>query len=807
MNFLTPWQIHPAQWLLHSKKFVAVLCLFISFTTRGQDPFLNKLTISLDRYEAKEQKEKIYLQTDKAFYLAGEICWFKSYCVDATTQKPFSLSKVAYVELINAQGKPVLQGKIALEKGIGSGSFFLPPSLPSGAYTIRSYTNWMKNFGPEYFFGKNITIVNTLKIERDTAFAKAAGIDMQFFPEGGHLVDGIPCVVGFKATDETGMGVAVEGDIVGPDNKPLVHFQSQHLGMGRFTITPSSSVIYKAYVKTGGNRLTIANFPAVQSKGYALSVSSGSDSLLTISAFSNTEDSRPLYLVIHTRGVIKYTALLPLSAGQASLTLTKSILGEGVSSITLFNADQRAVSERLVFRMPRPLDLAAQSEMEEYGTRKKVSAHIRINSHLSDSTHASLGLSVYRVDSLQTEDDADIRAYLYLTSDIKGYIENPEYYFNHPGPSAETALDNLLLTQGWRRFAWDDIVRSGDPTFEYIPEWAGHIVTGHITDRVTGQPLENESVNLAGPAIKSQLANSLSNKQGLLLYDFPNLMGSNVLVMQNDNRTDTNYRLDISNPFSEKMADKPSLPFKLNPDFKNELSIYNVSSQVQNVFLLDNLMKFKTPLYRDSTYFYGQPDAKFFLDDYTRFNTMEEVLREYITGIAVRKRQGNFYIRVMDDPIKLFFDQDPLILLDGVPLTNADEVMDIDPLKIKKIEVVNREYFLGTLVASGIFALYSYNNDMAGVPLNSHALILEYDGLQLQREFYQPKYDVNSKAADRIPDFRNVLIWKPDIVIGKSGVADIDFYSSDMKGRYMGVVEGLDENGVAGTTRFYFDVP
>ena len=807
MNFLTVWQKYRTEWLLDAKKFVAALCLFTSLGARGQDPFLQKLTSSLDQYQAKEQKEKIYLQTDKSFYLSGEICWFKSYCVDAAMQRPFSLSKVAYVELINGAGKPVLQGKIAMEKGIGSGSFFLPPSLPTGAYKIRSYTNWMKNFGPEYFFEKNITVVNTLKIDRDSVPSKTTGIDIQFFPEGGNLVDGISSVVGFKATDEQGKGIAVEGDIVGADNKPLVHFQSQVFGMGRFTFTPSAGISYKAYVKTAGNRLTVASFPAVMAKGYSLNVESTTDSLVTINAFSNIDDGgKPLYLLIHTRGLAKYTALLPLTAGKASLSLSKSQLGEGISTITLFSADQRPVSERLIFRLPRALDLAAQSEMEEYATRKKISTHIRINSGLSDSTHASLGLSVYRIDSLQTEDEADMRAYLYLTSDINGYIEHPEYYFNHSGPTAETALDNLLLTQGWRRFSWDAVTGTENRTFEYVPEWAGHIVTGRITEKTSGQPLANESVNLAGPAIKSQLANSLSNKQGLLLYDFPSLMGSNVLVMQNDNRTDSNYRLDISNPFSEKIADKPGGTFKLKPDFKNELAIYNVSSQVQNVFLLDNLMKFKSPLYHDSTYFYGEPDAKYFLDDYTRFNTMEEVLREYITNISVRKRQGNFYIRVFDDPIKLFFDQDPLLLLDGVPLTNADEVMAIDPLKIKKIEVVNREYFLGTLVASGIVAIYSYNNDMAGVQLSSRALIMEYDGLQLQREFYAPKYDVNPSATARIPDFRNVLIWKPDIVIDKKGVADIDFYSSDMKGRYMGVVEGLDQNGVVGTTRFYFDV-
>src|ERR1700730_14095522 len=97
---------------LISKKFIAPFCLLFSLVSLGQDPFLNKLTGSLSGYEAKEQKEKIYLQTDKSFYISGEICWFKAYIVDAYMNRPFTLSKVAYVELLNHDSKPVLQGKI-----------------------------------------------------------------------------------------------------------------------------------------------------------------------------------------------------------------------------------------------------------------------------------------------------------------------------------------------------------------------------------------------------------------------------------------------------------------------------------------------------------------------------------------------------------------------------------------------------------------------------------------------------------------------------------------------------------------------
>jgi hypothetical protein len=473
----------------------------------------------------------------------------------------------------------------------------------------------------------------------------------------------------------------------------------------------------------------------------------------------------------------------------------------------LFSAGQQAVCERLVFRMPSNLDLSAQSEMDEYQTRKKVTTHIHLNNPVSDSSiPANLAMSVFRVDSLQNEEGQDIRSYLYLSSDIKGNIEHPEYYFTHKGEPYESAIENLMLTQGWRRFKWDDILKNTDPTFEYIPEWTGHVINARITDRINGKPVENEGVYLAGPGIKSQLAGSVSNKNGQLLFDLPHLLGSNVIVLQTENRADSNYRIDVSNPFSEKYSGNFYPALKINSTLKSDLQFYNIGTQVQNVYLLSNLIKFKAPVYSDSTSFYGEPDKKFFLDDYTRFNTMEEVVREYITGVSVHRSRDRFTFRMMNDPQKIFFDQDPLIVLDGVPIFDATEVMTIDPLKIKKIEIVNRKFFLGSVVASGIFALYSYNNDMAGLQMSNHALILDYEGLQLQREFYSPKYDASQTSLKRLPDFRNVLAWEPNIEIGKSGEAEISFYSSDRKGKYVGVVEGIDQNGVAGSTKFYFEV-
>ncbi|HEY2649356.1 MAG TPA: hypothetical protein VGI38_09175, partial [Puia sp.] len=429
------------------KKFITALSFMICGACLAQDPFISKLATNLYEHETMESKEKIYLQTDKSFYISGELLWFKSYVVDASRNKFFSLSKVAYVEVLNRDSKPVMQGKILVQKGIGSGSFFIPLSLPTGSYKIRAYTNWMKNFGADYYFEKNITIVNTMKRNQDTLAQKITSFDIQFFPEGGNLVDGIASIVGFKAVDENGTGVNVDGDIVDQDKAIVAHFKSGQFGMGRFEINPSASKQYKAYVRMDGNQLTVANLPAVLTKGYTLKLVSDQNNLTIYTSSNYDGDNRPLYLLIHTRGLAKYANSLQLDHGKGSISIPLSTIGEGISSVTLFSANQQAVCERLFFRMPSSLDLSAQSEMEEYQTRKKITTHIHLNnSQVDSSVSANLAMSVFRIDSLQNEESPDIRSYLYLSSDIKGNIEHPEYYFTHKGGQVESAIENLMLT-------------------------------------------------------------------------------------------------------------------------------------------------------------------------------------------------------------------------------------------------------------------------------------------------------------------------------------------------------------------------
>ncbi len=208
-----------------------------------------------NNYNADVLQEKLYLHTDKNGYTAGEVLWFKIYDVDGIFMKPLDLSKVAYVELLDDKQNPVLQTKIALEAGTGSGSVYIPVNLSTGNFTLRAYTSLMKNFSADYYFSKQLAIINPLKSPDAVGKPVESAFDIQFFPEGGKLVSGISSVVGVKATGQYGKSVAFRGAVLNQKNDTVARFVPLKFGIGHFIFKPESNAVYHAVVFIDGKKI------------------------------------------------------------------------------------------------------------------------------------------------------------------------------------------------------------------------------------------------------------------------------------------------------------------------------------------------------------------------------------------------------------------------------------------------------------------------------------------------------------------------------------------------------------------------
>lgn len=775
-----------------------ILSLYLCPAGLCQSYSADSLISKFNKFRENNLQEKIYVHTDQQFYLTGETIWFKVYCVDASFHKPLSISKVAYIELLDKGKTSVLQAKVELQNGHGSGSVFLPATLQSGNYVLRAYTQWMRNFGHDFYFEKKVTIVNPF-VTPEYEKAKAVPLTAAFFPEGGHLVDNIESKVGFRISSPNNSG-HIKGAVIDNNNDTVTVFKPLKFGLGNFVFTPRPGHSYKAVVTDVHGQKSIHPFPESKPFGYVMSVAENNNRLtVTVTGnFPHADTANVIYLLTHTRQINPKVEVADFNSRKKSFTIDTNKLPEGITHLTVFDEQQKPVCERLYFKRPvATLQLNAKTARQEYRTRQNVNLEITSSMQGGPQVNDHISVAVYKNDSLSEARIANIHNYLWLLSDLSGNIESPEYYFDSNDSLLEEATDNLMLTHGWRRFKWEQI-SDGKSSFKFLPEYRGHLIKAKVTKN--DSPAEGVLSFLSIPGTNARLFPGRSNGQGEVIYEVGQLKGRSRLITQVSQ--DVSARIQFESPFSTE-APATTLPvFILNPDTEKELLTRSIAMQVQDIYHEETGLK---PTPQDSISFYGHADETYHLDDYTRFQVMEEVMREYVPGVFVRKRQDGFYFIVIDIVNDGVFKDDPMIMLDGVPLFDADKIMAVDPRKIKKLEVIKRRYFFGSHTMDGIVSYTTYNGDVAGVELDPSSVVIDYEGIQAQREFVYPKYDTQKQFESRTPDRRYLLYWNPHITT-KNGTANLEFSTSDIKGNFLVVIEGITDAGLAGSTSCIFTV-
>jgi hypothetical protein len=796
-----------------TKKFICYLLvagLAGHVFAQSSEPVL--LTQQFDNYRKNSLPEKIYVHTDKNFYLAGEILWFKLYAVDGFFHQPLDMSKVAYVELLDLNNNPILQTKIKLEKGRGNGSFFVPVNINSGNYTFRAYSNWMKNFGAGYFFEKQVTIINTQKVSVLPAQQSRAAFDVHFYPEGGNLVNGLQSKVAFGVVDQTGKGIACKGVVINERKDTVAHFQTLKFGLGNFTFTPQANQLYTALLTLSNGTTLNRELPKAYTRGYVMTLETTNPKTIKLTVRYGEgelkQEAAMVYLFAHTRGAVKAAMGASIQNGVAIFLVDKDKLGDGISHFTIFNSDKKPVCERLYFKYPsQKLLVNVKADSPTYKVRQKVNINLTSTDQDGKPLEADLSMAVYRIDSLQLPGEAGINEYLWLGSDLVGAIESPGYYFNGTEEVTVAAMDNLMLTKGWRRFRWEDVLQNKKPFFQYVPENNGHIIYGKVINSKTGTAAANIQSFLSAPGTNTMFRTSLSNDSGRVKFEMKNLYGTSSIILQTNAEAGDQYRVEVDNPFSVQYNQRSLNPFTM--PVKNPLTLldHNIGVQVENMYQGDKRKQLNYELV-DTTSFYYKPNEMYLLDNYVRFTTMEEVLREYVVAVNVRKRNGKFHLPVYDDGanINKLFENDPLILLDGAPVFDIEKLMRYDPLKIRKLDVITRQYYFGNMSFEGIINLFTYNGDLQGFDLDTNSTVIDYEGLQLEREFYSPVYKTAEQVTSHMPDFRNVLNWSPTIKTSKQGAYQTGFYCSDLPGKYAVVVQGLTQSGISGSTLTFFEV-
>ncbi|SKB86330.1 hypothetical protein [Daejeonella lutea] len=653
---------------------------------------------------------------------------------------------------------------------------------------------------------KQLTSIFPLK----NSFADA---DIQFFPEGGESVEGVRSKIGFKAVGEKGLGIGVSGEIVDNAGKIVSTLESQHLGMGVFALAPEAGQSYKAnLIFSNGIKKTVT-LPTAKSAGIVLSVINTDPTNLLLRITSNnsyftSNQNKSFYIVARSKGVICYAAKASLTASSFSASIPKDKFPTGITQVTLFTSSGEPVTERLVFiKHQEVVTLTVNSDKKTYGVRQPVKMTVTAKAN-NVPVEGNFSISVVNETKVPHDENKEttILSSFLLSSELKGFIEDPNYYFNQVNEKKRADLDLLMLTQGYRKFAYKDILANKTPNISFLPE-QGMEFSGTLRS-ANGMPVSKGSLKLVVP--KSRFyAEALTDANGI--FRFKNVVLPDSAEASITARTATGARnmmimLDGSAfPGVTKNVNAPSEALNidsiLSPYLQNSQRQYRLTAQ-----MLQEVVVKAAPIKKASHNDYPALSGLSMLADHTleneRFkgcNVMISCLQGAAMGLTYA--DNNFYVtRVYNSGLRV-----PVaIFLDGMQI-EATFVNNIVPSDVESVEIflkddlglVNRTY--GT---NGVLSIYSKKDakkpvtaaDLKKLFPPNNVLTFNPQGFIKSREFYSPKY-LTPESRSSGSDLRTTVYWNPRIFTDKNGNMSFEFYNGDNKGNYKATVEGTDING------------
>ncbi|WP_295674755.1 TonB-dependent receptor plug domain-containing protein [uncultured Mucilaginibacter sp.] len=805
------------------KKFFLMAVIFglgvrtIAFAQPGTDA-VNTAVSNLKSLLTDHIIEKAYLHFDRPYpyYVAGEIVYFKAYVTLGEKHEASTLSNILHVDLIDKNDVLMQSIVLQLTGGTAWGDFLLPDSLQKGSYRIRAYTQWMRNDKTPYFYDQYISVSSANGGQLAENTTQGLKPNLQFFPEGGSLVADVPARLAYKALGTNGLGVNVKGIVVDNDHKEVAKINSPHLGMGMFEFIPETGKTYKAMVTFADGSQGSVDLPVAQPKGITLAVNTDDPAKIAIviranRAYYKENQNRKLNLLVYYSGALKRYS--PVLDGEIlGLDLPAKDFPTGILKFTLLSETGEQLNERISFiQNPDLLNLALTPNKQVYSARENVQVSLNVKNKEGNPVSGSFSVSVVDESKILVDEDAEntILSYLLLSTEVKGYIEKPNYYFANVTKETRAGLDILMLTQGYRRFDWTALENGNLPVTANAFAAEKTMDISGVFKTKSGAPIPDCVLTLI-PKSGGNLQTATTDNEGKFRFLNMDFSAGTAFVLKAMSSSGKKGVLTLDKPLvppvivpGEPANKKYNASADLLMSFQDErkAKIAEASNLITNQVTTDtkgNSAKRLDNYHSSNIGGPGHADQVVLGDAIKDAPSISSGLNGLLHGV-----QFNNGVPSLQTGVTLSgggAQIDPmLVIFDGVTLGNGVSVDIINPGSVDAVELLKgaSASIYGAAGGQGVLVITTRSNiaseQVISKEMSPGIFSIEPKGFFKALEFYSPAY-ASQNAANK-PDQRTTIYWKPDVITDAFGNSTFSFFNSDGKGTYRLEIQGMDSKG------------
>lgn len=810
---------------------LVVVCLSIKVVGQDQDlSVLSKRTIeNLDDFHEKYPQEKLFLQTDRTIYTAGETIWMKALLT--LDGKPKALSQIIYIDVVSDNGDVVSKNMYKLDSLYSTmADLLLPLNIKSGTYQLRAYSLWMLNF-KEFVFSTSIFVYGTdynTKLKSNTS----SSFLIQFFPEGGNLIDNVESRIAVKVYDNFGNGILINNGIVKNNAGDIVaSFKTDHDGMGIFSVIPLQNEKYFVSAKNIIDDPVL--LPASLREGIVIKVNNTSANrvALTINRNSiNQQQYDKVLIVAQMHNTVVYSAVLNFTEGATAAAISKKSLPPGILQITVFDEQGNPLAERLAFIK----NLQASSFLIK---QQKIDFSAKAKNTITFDTgfpiKANLSACIIDVTNDSISSPVNILSSLLLTSDLRGLINNPNYYFEKNDSATNLHLDLLMMTQGWRRFQWNKVLSKEMHQLKF-PVESTLVIKGKVTKPGSSTRITNGNVSLLIKGVDSTTLLAVANitDKGEFMVGDLNIKKEATLFYQGTNAKKENLVVDVDlypsyiDTIKKVGIDINSLignNKKMNYDFSNNkyfVDKINFADSIYKTIYLENVTiktkRLSIPDSLNNAYATNmfENGGRRLNPGNTNYFSIWQLVRT-VPGFVVEGNLTNPTVslsrmaglNVFSDNTSLtedntdatgtsvnYVENGIAFFLNEVPVSK--DIIDgitMDDVAFMKTYVGPESAMIGPY--NGVISVYTKNGKNVGTSILDKIFTkAKITGYAVPREYYSINYAINAEAKIS-PDNRITLLWKPYVVLDANGKATISFYNNDSAKKIQLLIQGIDNTG------------